>query len=202
MTPNAPAAELHSPQKEGRRILEEKAKQKAAIQRQLGWPEESKRAIVCLPLGMTDELGGRLLKEMLPGLLTLPVEILIRGKGTAAYGKLFTELAKTHSHRIAIIPNQDSAVRHMLQASDMALFLHAPEMSDVLPCLAAGAVPLCPAADMLEDYNPNQETGNAFTYAQENPWHAFAACVRSMETFRFPYDWRTIQLHGFEAAGL
>lgn len=201
MTPHAHATDADTARKEGRKLLEEKAKHKAALQRHLGWPEEGKRAVICLPLGMSDELGGALLKDVLPGLLTLPVEILILGKGSAVYGKLFTDLAKTHRHKIAIIPNQETAVRHMLAASDMALFLHAPSAADLKTCLVAGAVPVTLATDLAEDYNPNQETGNAFVFDQQTPWHAFGAMVRALETFKFPYDWKTIQLHGLEAAG-
>lgn len=200
MTPNAPTQDVSASRKEGRKMLEEKAKRKAELQKQLGWPEESKRAIICLPLGMTDELGGELLKDVLPGLLSLPVEILIRGKGSSTYGKLFTELATTHKHRIAIIPNQEAAVAAMLDAADVALFLSAPSAGDVRACFARGVVPVALAGVELEDYNPNQETGNAFTYARRAMWDCFGALVRALETFRFPFDWKTIQLHGLESA--
>lgn len=177
--------------------LEYKVQNKTALQEELGWAEEPKRALVCIPTGVSDQLGGKLLQEMIPGLLELPIELLILGKGAASYGKMLTELSKEHSHRIAIIPNDEKMIRKMLAASDMALFLSkdAPEIS---ACLSYGAVPICPASDEVSDYNPNQESGSGFVYKKENMWHAFAGIVRALETFKFPYDWKTIQKHGMK----
>ena len=44
-------------------------------------------------------------------------------------------------------------------------------------------------------HGDEQEDGNAFTYDQLTHWHCFAAAVRAIETYRFPYDFKTIQKH-------
>jgi len=181
--------------------LEYKVQNKTALQEELGWTPEPKRAVLCIPAGVSDQLGGKLLEDVLPGLLELPLEILILGKGSTAYGKMLTDLAKKHSHRIAIVPNDEKAIRKMYAAADMALFLSNPAaMPELQQVLAYGAVPLAPAVSKLHDYNPNQESGEAFTYDKETMWHAFAAVVRALETFKFPFDWRTIQRHCMELA--
>lgn len=46
----------------------------------------------------------------------------------------------------------------------------------------------------LENYHPNEETGNSFTYTSDNPWEIFRAVVRAQETYRFSYDWQNIVL--------
>jgi len=51
----------------------------------------------------------------------------------------------------------------------------------------------------LSNYNPNDETGNAFTYASKNIWEIFASTVRAIETFKFPYDWKHIIRQGMKA---
>ena len=174
--------------------LEKKGKNKQSLQEELGWPAETKRPIVCLPAGMSEALGGALLEEVLPGLLSQDVQLLILGKGSSHYGDLFTKLAKEHPHRIAIIVNEEVAIRKMYAAADMALFLSDPAGSEELPqALSYGVVPIAPTTSALEDYNPVQEAGNAFLYTENTPWHSFGALVRSMETHRFPFDWRTIQ---------
>jgi len=180
--------------------LEQKVANKTALQKELGWPAEPKRPLICLPAGMTDELGGKLLEEILPGLLSLPVELLILGKGPASYGALFTKLAHDHSHRIAIIPAKEDAIRKMYAAADMALFLEDPtRQKELEQCLSYGVVPVCPESKRLENYDPIQESGNAFTYEKPTVWHCFTAIVRAMETHRFPFDWRTIQRYGMES---
>jgi len=88
----------------------------------------------------------------------------------------------------------------MYFASDMALFLsEGTPAADIQHCLAMGAVPVSPEHKLLDDYNPVQETGNAFTYSMLTKWHCFGALVRAVETHKFPFDWKTIQRHGIES---
>jgi starch synthase len=195
----SPTADSTIARKYGATSLEYKVQNKTALQEELGWPAEAKRPVVCLPMGMTEQLGGAVLSELIPGLLSLPVEILIRGKGSAAYGTLFTQLAKEYGHRIAIIPDEDAALRKMFAASDMALFLADPTGTPELSyCLGYGTVPVSIATKSLKSYDPNQEQGDAFLFEKQSVWHAFGGLVRALETFRFPFDWRTIQRHGME----
>ena len=186
--------------KYGPKNLEGKLANKLSLQEDVGWPEEPKQAIACLPAGMTDDLGGALLKELLPGLLSLPLQLVILGKGSASYGDLFTQLAKKSPHRIAILPSTEEAIHQMYAGSDLALFLSpCDKMQEVRQCMRYGTIPIGPTSKTLENYNPNQESGNAFTYEGENVWHCFAALVRALETYRFPFDWKTIQRHCMEA---
>jgi starch synthase len=192
----SPATDTSIARKYGAHSLEDKTQNKIAFQEELGWAAEPKRPIICLPAGMTDALGGALLKELLPGLLSLPVEILIVGKGSAAYGALFTQLAKEQGHRVAIIPDEEDMIRKMYAASDAALFLADPsKQQELRNALSYGAIPVSLPCSVLENYDQNQESGNAFIYEKADVWSAFAAVVRSLETYRFPFDWRTIQKH-------
>lgn len=201
MTSSSPAADKALAHPYSAQTLEYKVQNKTALQEELGWTPEPRRALVCIPTGVSEQLGGALLEEVLPGLLELPVQILILGKGSASYGKMLTELAKQHDQRIAIIPNDDKAIRAMFAASDMALFLSNPAaLPELQMALAYGAVPVAPEASKLHDYNPNQESGEAFTYSKMTPWHCFAAVVRALETYKFPFDWKTIQRHCMELA--
>lgn len=196
MTTLSPASDTAIAHRYTAKSLEQKIQNKTALQEELGWPAEPKRAMICLPAGMTEELGGAILMDMLPGLLSLPVEILVLGKGSSQYGALFTQLAATHEHRIAIMPANEESQRKMFAAADMTLFLTDPaELPQLTYALAYGAVPIAPETEALNNYNPNQESGNAFLFEGHSPWLAFAGVVRALETYRFPFDWRTIQRH-------
>lgn len=177
--------------------LDQKVHNKTALQKELGWPEEPKRPVVCFPCGMSPELGGELLEPLLDGLLTLPVELLILGKGPEEYGKMLSKVASDHKHRAAIIPNKESEIEKMIAGSDVALFLSTEIPEETLKmCLNYGVVPIAPTGNsLLSDYNPVQETGNAFLYEKCDIWNAFGAMVRATETLRFPFDWKTIQKH-------
>jgi glycogen synthase len=188
----------HASKKGPPTVLEQKQHQKLALQAACNWPKETKVPLICLPLGMTDALGGKLLEEILPGIMELSNELLILGKGSAEYGTLFTKLAKEHPHRVHIVQNTPEHVSQMLTASDMALFFAEPTEEELKVCLSFGVVPISPASKAIEDYNPVQESGTAFVYDKLNVWQCFAALARATETFKFPYDWRTIQRHCIE----
>ncbi|TSC58252.1 MAG: starch synthase [Candidatus Peregrinibacteria bacterium Greene0416_19] len=195
----SPAFDAHITRKYSVGSLEHKIQNKTALQEEIGWPAEPKRPLVCLPAGMTDALGGPLFKEILAGLLTQPVELLVLGKGSTGYGTLFTQLATQEPHRVHIVQNEEHATRRMYAAADMALFLSDVPIKELTHCLAYGAVPLSLPQALLENYDPVQETGNSFLYDKPTVWHAFSALVRAMETYKFPFDWRTIQRHAMES---
>ncbi|MFH0770671.1 MAG: hypothetical protein V1926_04830 [Candidatus Peregrinibacteria bacterium] len=200
MTPLSPTANTLIPCAYSAHSLDQKVKNKVALQKDLKWPGETKRPMACLPAGMTEELGGELLKSVIPGLLTLPMEIIILGKGSSAYGKLLTGLAAEHRHRIAIIDNTKEDIQRMYAAADMALFFsQTGAAAELAECLRFGVVPVAPRMKGLEPYDAVQESGCSFLYDQPTPWHCFAAIVRALETFQFPFDWRTIQKHCMES---
>jgi starch synthase len=201
MTQLSPAYDNKIPRKYCARTIEHKLENKKQLQEQLGWPVEPKQAILCISTGMTDALGGELMQQVLDGVLELPVALLIRGRGSSKYGELFTKLAKNNGHRIKIIPDDEVNLRRMLAGSDVALFFAGQQdPDDIENALRYGVVPVAmPTHDVLEDYNPVQESGNAFLYQEATHWQCFASVVRALETFKFPYDWRTIQRNAMEA---
>lgn len=197
----SPETDTHITAKYSQKNLDQKARNKAAMQKELGWPQEGRRAAVCLPLGMTEALGGSVLKAMIPGLLTQSLELLIIGKGSKEYGALFTHLQKEHGHRIAILPASEASLHKVLASSDIAFFFaDCKDSAEVQACLSYGVVPIAPDCATLENYDPVQERGTSFLFApgktaEQTAWAAFAALARALETFKFPYDWRTIQRH-------
>ncbi len=55
------------------------------------------------------------------------------------------------------------------------------------------AVPVINETSMnFAEYNPLKETGNAFVYEKNSPWHMLAAVLRASETFKFSYDWKNL----------
>ncbi len=196
----SPAYDNKITRKYSARTVEHKGENKAALQEMLGWIPEPKRAVLCIPTGMTDELGGMLMSETLAGILELPVSLVIRGRGSKKYGEQFTKLLKENGHRIAILPDDEDHVRLMLSGSDIALFFSEKGTTEDLEnALRYGVIPVAPESEQLENYNPVQESGNAFVYEHSTPWLCFGSLVRALETFKFPFDWRTIQRHAMES---
>jgi starch synthase len=200
MTILSPAYDNKIVRKYSARTIEHKLENKTALQEELKWIPEPKQPLICLPCGMTDQLGGDLLEKVLPGIMELPVNIVIRGRGSKKYGELFSRMSKEASHRIAIMQDDETSVRKMLAGSDIAMFFSETADSDILEnTLRYGVIPVAMPHEVLHNYNPIQESGNAFVYEKASPWLCFASLVRALETCKFPYDWRTIQRHAIES---
>ena len=79
-----------------------------------------------------------------------------------------------------------------LNACDMAVVFE-EHMSQVEKLQHEGIVIIGnEKSPLLENYHPNEETGNAFTYSGTSSWCVFMGLVRALETYRFPYDWMHI----------
>jgi len=180
------------------RTLESKIENKLLLQEELGWVKEAKVPLLCISGGMTDEQGGTEFEEVIGGIMSLNTELIVRGIGSEKYGKMFTQLEHEYGHRIKILKDEDDIVRKMYAAADMSLFFASADEVELRHCLAYGSVPISPEQDLLADYNPVQESGNAFIASPHTPWNWFAALVRATETYKLPYDWRTIQKHCME----
>ncbi len=200
MTPFSPSYDNKIPKRYSVGTLEQKVDNKLALQRKLHWVEDKETPLICLPSSASQHQGGELLKLLLPGLLTQSLQIVVLGRGSREFGELLTALSREKSHKLAILPDDETHQRLMYAGSDMALFTAIPNKDESLEhCLQYGCVPVAPKTSPLKDYNPIQETGNSFVYEPLSEWHAFAAVMRALETFKFPYDWKTIAKHAMES---
>ena len=187
-------------QKYSKKTIENKTKNKQAFLEEVGLPFEKKVPLICVTYPLTDKNNLSIIQDIMNGILEQPVEIVLTGIGTAKYQKYFTDLAESNNTKIAIANNSDEDLRKIYAASDIILI---PALSD--ECLEEaknamryGAIPIIPPQDFASDYDPNQEKGNAFIYTKDSPWNLFATLIRALESFRFPYDFKNIQVSAME----
>lgn len=124
------------------------------------------------------------LKILLDGFLHLNISVIVLAD---------SNLELFRNKNVVLLPYNRINRRIMLEASDMAL---AMQFNDVEEMLLSGVIPVSLKREELSDYDPNHETGNSFIYTEENTWSQFAALVRAVETFKFPYDWKHIVREG------
>ncbi|MEK9132458.1 MAG: hypothetical protein AAB606_01995 [Patescibacteria group bacterium] len=88
-------------------------------------------------------------------------------------------------------------IRHMgldkrplaLTAADIAVV----PTSDIKGVWSHGCVPIAQLdGENTLNYNPLQEKGNGFYFKNQTKWEMFAAVVRALETYQFPYDWENL----------
>ena len=60
------------------RTLDEKVINKMAFQQELGLVAEKKIPLICIPSGMSDDNGGKFFQEIIPGILSMECQILVR----------------------------------------------------------------------------------------------------------------------------
>jgi hypothetical protein len=128
--------------------------------------------------------------KLLEGLLILPLRVVIVSEDE------IDDSTKLASGKVVWFnPENGKRARELdalIMAADMAAVFD-EKQSTIDTLFDKGVVIIGHAkSPLLENYHPNDETGNSFTYTDKNPWGVFAAIVRACETFRFPYDWQHI----------
>lgn len=121
--------------------------------------------------------------NLLDGLRNADFEVVILGN----------EKFKKNSY---LLPYTKNNRKILLEAADMALSF---SFNDVEEMLLHGTIPISDERPEIKDYNPNKEVGNSFVYTVNNQWCIFAALIRALETFKFPYDWKNIIRQGLES---
>ena len=108
--------------------------------------------------------------------------------------KILGELLAGLAHlNIEVIFDEDESFESALEKIDMMLVLNEDEKL-LQKAWKEGIVTITkPFSGSVVDYNPNTEKGNSFIFNNLNEWEVFAAIVRALETYKFPYDWKFIQ---------
>ena len=122
------------------------------------------------------------LNSLLEGLTFLDIQIVVVGNN---FKKRLPDARSVDSKHL----------KKVLAASDLMLVLPSKKVikGDLKGMWQSGAITIIPKVNSkVKDYNPNKETGNSFVYEKDNAWSIFAAIVRALETYKFPYDWQHI----------
>jgi len=127
--------------------------------------------------------------QLLEGILVLPFKIIVIGDEAGdSIGCPAGKVAWFNAENGRL----DTLLQEYMTAADMALVFD--EHKDFLNSLFQKGVVVIghDKSPLLNNYHPNEETGNSFTFDSLSPWDIFRALVRAQETYRFPYDWENI----------
>jgi starch synthase len=195
-----PAYDNKIAQKYSKKTIENKIKNKETFCEEAGLIFDKRVPLICVTYPLTDTNNLNMLMDIMNGILEQPVEIVLTGIGTAKYQSYFTELSEKNGSKIVVVENTEDEKRKIYAAADIIILPTASEecLEEAKIAMSYGVIPVTPPADFVEDYNPNQEKGNAFVYIKGSPWNLFATLVRAIESFRFPYDWKNTQVSAME----
>jgi len=187
-------------QKYSKKMIQNKEKNKISFCQDFGLTYEKRVPVICITYPLTEKNNVSMLQDVMNGVLEQPVQIVLIGVGTQKYQQYFNELAEKHSHQVVIVPDNDENRRKVYAASNITFISSDSDecMDEAKKCMKYGVVPVIMEKDFAENYDPVQEKGNAFIYKKDRPWSFFATFVRALENFRFPYDWKNIQISAME----
>lgn len=196
MSTLTPAYDNKIYQKYSKKMLQNKEKNKISFCQDFGLNYNKKTPLLCLTFPLTEKNNLGMLQDIIQGILEQDVVVAVTGIGTQKFQDFFDELAKEHPKRIVIVSDNDGNKRKIYAASDIFLATAATEecKEEMEKAMNYGAIPVCPENELVKAYDGAKEEGDAFIYTEKSPWSFFASLIRAMENFKFPYDWRSIQV--------
>jgi len=201
-----PATDPHIARHYTAETLEQRAENKAALQRYAGLEVTPDAPLLGAISRLTDDKGFDLIQASLePMLQHLPIQFVLMGTGEERYHRLFLGLAQRYPGRVAVFLTFNTPLaRRIYAGTDIFLMPSRFEPCGLGQMIAMryGSVPLVRAVgglvDTVHDYNPATQTGTGFLFRAYDAWAFYAAVVRAVETYRYADVWRKLQQRGMQ----
>jgi starch synthase len=162
------------------RSLGGKYENKAALQREIGLPETNDVPLISIVSRLASHKGLDIISEMMYSLMyESNCQIVVLGKGEAAYEKFFCDLQANFPDRVrALITYDRDLAKRIYAASDIFMMPSKSEPCGLSQMIASryGAIPVTRETGGLYDsikgyWNDNGTIkGNGFTFANYSPW--------------------------------
>ena len=152
-------------------VVEEKKKNKLALQERLGLEQDEGKFVLGLISRLTDQKGLDLVNAVLPSLIDGNTQIVVLGTGDACYEDSFRWYENTNKGTVCAYIAYDEALAHQIYAGADALLvpsLFEPCGLTQLIAMRYGTVPVVRETGGLKDtvqpYNQYTGEGNGFTF--------------------------------------
>ncbi|MDI6892916.1 MAG: glycogen synthase [Actinomycetota bacterium] len=186
--------------------IENKAKNKAALQKECNLPVNPGLPVIGMVSRLTGQKGLDLVANAIHGIMLLDLQLILLGTGDDHFKHLFSGIAQKHPMKmctnIAFDPN---FAQRIYAGSDMLLMpsLFEPCGLSQLIAMRYGTVPIVRSigglADTVTDYDPSTSKGNGFVFETYDHWVLFATVVRAVEIFKNKNIWRELIVRGMGA---
>lgn len=187
--------------------LDERIKNKLALQREFNLPQDKDVPIIGMVGRLDEQKGFDLLPPILETLLMeYHIQLIVVGGGDAKYRAYLTDLQEKYPKQVAthLVPNF-TLPRHVFAGSDIFLMpsKYEPFGITAVEAMRYGAIPVVRKtgglADTVEDYDPLRGTGNGFTFINFDHFALLGTLVRAIEIFRHRWIWRGIMKRAMRA---
>lgn len=198
-----PAADPHLAANFSLRDLTPRARNKAALQRELGLPVEADTPLLGMVSRLADHKGLDLLAPVVPHIVERGAQLAVLGTGDPRHHELLSQAASQHPDHVAVALRFDPPLAQRIYGgSDIFLMpsRHEPCGLGQLIAMRYGSVPVVRAtgglADTVEDFDARTNAGTGFVFHRYDPIDFFGAVARALETYRYPNAWRALMRHG------
>ena len=178
--------------------LSGKAVCKAELQTLLSLPQRENVPIIAIISRLVSHKGLDLVKQVLEGLLSQDVQVVILGKGEVAYENYFTYISHTYQGKCATIIayNQDLS-RKIYSGADIFLMPSKSEPCGLAQMIASryGTVPVVRETGGLNDSIKayTGDHGNGFTFADYNAHDMLFVINEAIRTYHDKKAWADLQ---------
>lgn len=156
-------------------FVEKKAENKAALQKELGFPVDSNKFMLGIVSRLTDQKGFDLIDCVMEQICAEDVQLVVLGTGERRYEDLFRYYADKYSDRVSANIYYSESMSHKIYASCDAFLmpsLFEPCGLSQLMSLRYGTLPIVRETgglrDTVEAYNEVDGSGTGFSFANYN----------------------------------
>jgi len=178
----------------------EKIKNKLALQKELGLPEDKKVMTIGIVSRLTDQKGFDLIDYMMEELCQDPIQLIILGTGDEKYENMFNYFAQKYPDKVSANIFYSEALSHKIYGSCDAFLmpsLFEPCGLSQLMSLRYGTLPIVRETGGLKDtvvpYNEYENSGTGFSFTNYNA-HEMLNTIRYAEKvfYEKKRDWNKI----------
>lgn len=197
-----PGTDPHLSSNYNRRTLGNKAKNKLALQEQLGLEVTAELPLFGFVGRLVDQKGVDLILEQMNQFLELNCQLVVLGSGFPHYETALTAIASQHPGKVAVTLGYNESLAHRIEAScDIFLMpsLFEPCGLNQMYSLRYGTLPIVHAVGGLRDtvfeHSQDNETkqANGFVFNEATAAALFAAIQRALNLFEKKAQWKQLQ---------
>ena len=177
-------------------VTEGKLKNKLALQRELGLPENPDVPLVVMITRLATAKGIDLVAAIIEELLREDIQFVILGTGEESYENMFRELEKTHANLRALIKFDRVISKKMYASADIFVMPSKSEPCGLAQMIACsyGTVPVVRAVgglfDSIKPYGAEGENG--FTFDNYNAHELLFTVKRALDVYKNKDAWNSL----------
>ncbi|MFC3884708.1 glycogen synthase GlgA [Bacillus songklensis] len=180
-----------------------KKRNKLALQKKLGLPQEETIPMIAMVTRLTKQKGLELVEHVFHEILQENIQFIVLGSGDREFEDFFETMNGTYSNKVRGIIEFDEELAHFIYAS-ADLFLMPSKFE---PCglgqliaLKYGAVPIVRETgglnDTVQPYNENTGEGNGFTFTNFNAHDMLHTIQRALRFYEDQTVWEKLVKEG------